>query len=151
MDFSGEKQATFDEKGRVVFPSDFKNGMGSTANSQLAVEVDAYVKCLNIYSSEEWDRRIAGVKSKLNPDIKEHAAFLDAFYRNFKIVQVPENGRINIPNNLLEKANIKKDVMFVGQGNRIRLWDLETYNQRISSVTVNYEDMYARFLGGVTE
>lgn len=149
MELSGEKYATFDEKGRVVFPSDFKNGMGDAiSGGQLAVEVDAYVKCLNIYPMEEWEKRIAGIKAKLNPDIKEHANFLDMFYRNFKIITIPENCRINIPNNILEKVKIKKEVVFVGQGSKIRLWDKETYEKHIEAMSESYENMYARLLGG---
>lgn len=148
MDFSAEKQATFDEKGRVVLPADFKNEMGgSIPGGQLAVEMDPYEKCLNIYPLAEWEKRIAGIKSKLNRDNKQHSRLLDMFYRNFKIIQVPESCRMNVPNNFLEKAGISKEVVFTGQGDRIRLWDVAEYNRYVDSMNDDYESNFARLLG----
>jgi MraZ protein len=150
MGFSANKKATFDEKGRVVLPADFKNEMGgSIPGGQLAVEVDVYEKCLNIYPIAEWDKRIAGVKAKLNPNIKEHSQLLDMFYRNFKIIPVPETCRMNIPNEFMEKVGLKKDVIFAGQGERIRLWNFTVYNNYVESLAGDYESNFARLVGTV--
>ena len=147
MDFSAGKEATFDEKGRVVLPADFKNEMGGTIPfGQLAIEIDPYEKCLNIYPMSEWEIKIAKIKAKLNRDNKEHSRVLDMFYRNFKIIPVPESCRMNIPNNFMEKVGITKDVIFTGQAERIRLWDAAEYNQYVESLD-NYADKYAQLFG----
>lgn len=147
MNFSAEKEATFDEKGRVVLPADFKNEMGGNIpGGQLAIEIDPYEKCLNIYPMEEWETRVAHIKSKLNRDNKQHSRVLDSFYRKFKIVPVPESCRMNIPNNFLEKVGITKEVVFTGQGDRIRLWDSAEYNRYVESFD-DYEENYARLFG----
>ena len=148
MNFSSKKEATFDEKGRVVLPADYKNEMGgSVPGGQLAVEKDPYEKCLNIYTMDEWEKRIEQVTSKLNRDNRQHSQILDIFYDNFKIIQVPESCRMNIPNNFLEKAGIKKEVMFTGQGNRIRLWDAAEYGIYTQSWT-DYASLFDRIVGG---
>lgn len=151
MNFSSEKEATFDEKGRVVLPADYKNEMGgSVPGGQLAVEKDPYEKCLNIYTMEEWEKRIAQITSKLNRDNRQQSRVLDMFYRNFKIIQVPESCRMNIPNNFMELVGITKEVIFTGQGNRIRLWDIEEYNR----YTLTWEDFgssFDRIVGGNEE
>ena len=147
MNFSALKEATLDEKGRVVLPADYKNEMGgSIPGGQLAIEIDPYEKCLNIYPMAEWEARISQIRSKLNRDNKQHSRVLDAFYRNFKIIQVPESCRMNIPNNFLEKAGITKEVVFTGQGDRIRLWNATEYDQYIESCE-DYESTFARIVG----
>lgn len=147
MNFSAEKEATFDEKGRVVLPADFKNEMGGNIpGGQMAVEIDPYEKCLNIYPMPEWDARIAFIKSKLNRDNRQHSRLLDSFYRNFKIVPVPDTYRMNIPNNFLEKVGITKEVVFTGQGDRIRLWDAAEYKRYVDSFD-DYAENYARLFG----
>ncbi len=147
MNFSAQKEATFDEKGRVVLPADYKNEMGgSIPGGQLAVEIDPYEKCLNIYPMAEWEVRINQIRSKLNRDNKLHSRVLDVFYRNFKIIQVPESCRMNIPNNFLERVGITKDVVFTGQGDRIRLWNAAEYDQYILSCE-DYESTFARIVG----
>jgi MraZ protein len=147
MNFSAQKEATFDEKGRVVLPADYKNEMGgSIPGGQLAVEIDPYEKCLNIYPMAEWEVRINQIRSKLNRDNKQHSRVLDVFYRNFKIIQVPDSCRMNIPNNFLERVGITKEVVFTGQGDRIRLWNAAEYDQYILSCE-DYESTFARIVG----
>ena len=147
MNFSAEKEATFDEKGRVVLPADFKNEMGGNIpGGQLAIEVDPYEKCLNIYPMAEWGIRVAHIKSKLNRDNKQHSRVLDSFYRKFKIVAVPESCRMNIPNNFMEMVGITKEVVFTGQGDRIRLWDAFEYKKYVESFD-DYQENYARLFG----
>jgi MraZ protein len=146
MIFSAEKQATFDEKGRVVLPADFKNEMGGAIpGGQLAVEVDPYEKCLNIYPMPEWEKRVSTIRAKLNRDNRYHSRLLDMFFRNFKIVQAPESCRINIPNNFLEKVGITKEVVFTGQIDRIRVWDAAEYDRYVLSLGdygASFEQMY---------
>ena len=147
MNFSAQKEATFDEKGRVVLPADYKNEMGgSIPGGQLAVEIDPYEKCLNIYPMAEWELRINQIRSKLNRDNKLHSRVLDVFYRNFKIIQVPDSCRMNIPNSFLERVGITKEVVFTGQGDRIRLWNAAEYDQYLLSCE-DYESTFARIVG----
>ena len=151
MNFSSHKEATFDDKGSVVLPAAYKNEMGgSIPGGQLAVEKDPYEKCLNIYTMDEWDKRIAQVTSKLNRDNRQHSRILDIFYSNFKIIQVPESCRMNIPNNFLEMVGINKEVMFTGQGNRMRLWDANEY-RRYTQSWEDYGGLFDRIVGGNEE
>ena len=147
MNFSAEKEATFDEKGRVVLPADFKNEMGGTIpGGQLVIELDPYEKCLNIYPMSEWEIRIAQIRSKLNRDNKMHSRALDTFYRNFKVIPVPDSCLMNVPNNFIEKVGITKNVIFTGQGDRIRLWDSAEHERYILSCD-DYESVFARVVG----
>lgn len=146
MDFSGEKYATFDEKGRVVFPAEFKNAMGGKIpDGHLTIELDPYEKCLNLYPMDVWEKRISLFKSKLNRNNPKHARLLDALYMRFKIVSVADNGRINFPNLFLEKVNITKDVVFVGVGDRIRIWDSkehQIYYDGLGDFSSTFEEIF---------
>jgi MraZ protein len=147
MDFSAEKKATFDEKGRVVLPVDYKNEMGGRIpNGQLAVEIDPFEKCLNVYPLEAWEKRLASFKAKLNRNNPRQSRLLDMIYRNFKIISVPESCRMNFPNNFLEKVNIAKDVVFVGVGDRIRLWDAREYEAYLETGG-DYGELFSEFFG----
>jgi len=147
MDFSAGKEATFDEKGRVVLPADFKNQMGGNIpGGQLAIQIDPYEKCLNIYPMPEWEIQLAKIKGKLNRDNRDHSRMLDMFYRRFKIIPVPESCRLNIPNDFMEKVGITREVVFAGSAERIRLWDVAEYNRYVGSLD-NYPDLYAQLFG----
>lgn len=148
MDFSAEKYATFDEKGRVVLPVDFKSELGGKIpGGQLAVEVDPYEKCLNIYPMSVWEARLAGFKAALNRNNRDQARLLDMIYKRFKVIDVADNGRMNIPNLFLTQVSITKDVVFVGVGDRIRLWDTAEYDKYNASFGGNFGDLFGQYFG----
>ena len=149
MDFSGEKAATVDEKGRVVLPAEFKQEMGGRIpDGQLVIEQDPYFKCLNIFPLDIWNENMASIKQKLNPNNREHAKLLDMIYSRFKKVAVPDSCRVHLPGFLTDRVNITKEVMFVGRGDRIRLWGKDEYNNHYDKADAEFTDKYAKFLGG---
>ena len=146
--FSGEIQATFDEKGRVVLPSDYKNQMGgSVPGGQLAIELDRHEKCLNVYPMATWEKRVLKISSKLNPDNKEHSKILDNFLRRCKVISVPDNCRFSVPGIFLQKVGITKEVFFTGQFERLRIWDATEY-QRYAGNLDDYDDKFNQIYGG---
>jgi MraZ protein len=145
--FSGEIQATFDEKGRVVLPADYKNQMGgSVPGGQLAIEIDRHEKCLNIYTVEEWQKRVMKFRSKLNLNNKEHSQILDGILRRCRLIAVPENCRFTLPANFIEFAGITKNVVFTGQIERLRLWDAKIYQNYVESLS-DSDDSYKQKFG----
>jgi len=150
MNFSGQKYATVDEKGRVLLPADYKNEMGGKIpGDQLVIQRDPYEKCLNIYTTDVWNADFARVRAKLNRDNREHRRLLDMLYSNFKVIQVPDNGRMNLPNEFLEKAGIKKDVIFTGLGDCVRLWDVDVH--KAYEGDDDYGDLYGKHVGSLQE
>lgn len=146
MEFSGRKIATIDEKGRVLLPAEFKNMMGGTIpGDQLAVQIDPYEKCLNIYPIDTWNVYFGAIKAKLNRNNMEQSRLLDMLYSNFKVIQVPDSGRMNLPNDFLEKVNITRDVIFTGQDDRIRLWDLEVH--KVYDGRGDYGSLFTKYIG----
>ena len=148
--FSTKYKATIDDKGRVVLPSAFKKKMGNEALKPLAIEMDIYSNCLNIYPESHWGKKVEEIESKLNQFDEGDIELLEQFYENFTTVRMADNGRINIPADFLEHASLKKEVVLVGMGKLIRLWDAGEYNNRKQS-RKPLRDMYKEKLGNKPE
>lgn len=146
-DFSNQYQATVDDKRRVVLPAAFKREMGDSSERLFAVEIDPYEKCLNLYPMSSWERRLAFIRSKLNPNDPRQSRLLDKFYQSFVKISVADNGRLNIPNSFLDKLGITKEVVFTGQGDRIRLWEAKAYSDAMLP-DEDYPALFEEFLGG---
>lgn len=129
IEFAGTYNATIDDKGRVVLPSVFKKEMGEHAGIPLVIEKNLFKSCLDIYPEIFWKERVASFKSTLDPFDEEDDAFLQFFYENFKKVTMAPNGRINIPDEYLGYAFLNKNVLFIGMGLSIRLWDTAEYDK----------------------
>jgi MraZ protein len=146
-EFSNTYYATVDDKGRVVLPAAFKREMGESFDRVFTVEIDPYEKCFNIYPSTSWEKRLDFVRSRLNPNDPRQSRLLDKFYQNFVKTSVSDNGRLNIPNAFLDKMGITKEVVFSGQGDRIRLWEAEAYHKAMMP-DEEYPDLFKEFMGG---
>ncbi len=145
--FSSKYNATIDDKGRVVLPAAFKKELGETFDYVLYVEKDPHEQCLNVYPSSSWSEHLEFVRSRLNMNDKMHSRLLDVFYQNFVKVGVASNMRLNLPNAFLEKMEMEKEVVFTGQGSRIRLWSAEAYKDSVISED-EFGNLYQQLMGG---
>lgn len=150
IDFSGKYKATVDDKGRVVIPSMMKRELEEMHGNVFSVEKDPYEKCLNIYPIGVWQNKIERIKAALNYNDRLQSKLLDKLYQKFVKLSMSEKGRINIPAHLLEEAGIERAVIFTGQGDRIRMWDLQAYDESLLSDD-RYAELFEKYLGGSPE
>lgn len=128
--FIGEYHFNIDEKGRLFLPSDHRKILGFEVVVNRGIE-----KCLYVYPTEEWNNIVEKLSTlsftkKANREFSR--MFLSGAYKN----EIDSKGRININNLLIEYANIKKECVILGVGDRIEIWDKEEwdkyYNERQS-------------------
>ncbi len=148
--FSARYNALIDDKGRVVLPAAFKKAMGDLAEEPLVVEKDIYKECLNIFPEKYWNQRLDAIEKQLNQFDEEDDDLLADLYENYTTVTLAPNGRINIPSDFLDHAGIRRDVVLVGKGKSIRMWDEEKYNEA-KKVRKPLRDMFRERLGNNPE
>lgn len=131
--FIGEHTVKVDDKGRMIFPSQFKSLFDPEAQLRFVIKKDLYANCLQMFTYQEWERESEEVKSRLNFFNEEHALFWRDYMRNRAIVE-PDGklGRISIPKNLLLSIGIDrekgvKEVVFAGNDHKIEIWAKENY------------------------
>ncbi len=147
VSFSNIYPVTLDGKGRVVLPAPFKKEMGDTLEPSFVVEKDVYDKCLNIYPHSTWLAKVDRLRRRLNPDDPIQSKMLSRYYEEIVKVGMADNGRINIPDEMLEYAGITKEAVFTGQGSRMRLWEPSRHQaSRLSDE--DYARLYKELLGG---
>ncbi|MFW6114750.1 MAG: division/cell wall cluster transcriptional repressor MraZ [Thermodesulfobacteriota bacterium] len=123
--FEGRSRHSLDEKGRLAIPARFKEVLEKRGDSSLVVT--NLNNCLVAFAGDDWQR------------IKEKAASLPMFdaaaniyFRYFVSGAVAcslKQGRILIPQDLRELAQLKKEVVLVGHLNRFEIWDKEKWEE----------------------
>ncbi len=147
VSFSNIYPVTLDGKGRVVLPSPFKKEMGDGLDSSFVVEKDVYDKCLNIYPHSTCLLKVDKLRQRVNPENPIHSQMLSRYYEEIVKVTMADNGRLNIPDEMLEYAGITKEAVFTGQGSRMRLWEPSRHQaSRLSDD--DYARLYKELLGG---
>ncbi len=128
--FSGEYECTVDAKGRMLLPSRVKARLPENNAQAIFVTKSPSDPCLLVYTLPEWEK-VAEKITSLN-EFDENTAFVQRnFLRNTNEIELDNLGRFLIPKRLLEFAEITKDAIMVGLGNRLEIWNAEKYEQSL--------------------
>ena len=120
--FMSEYNHTVDPKGRLIIPSKFRDQLGDEFVVSKGMD-----GCLFVYANEDW----AAFEEKLTalPLInKEARQFARFFLSGAAQVEVDKQGRILLPQNLRDFAELTKDVVLVGVGSRIEIWSKDKWD-----------------------
>lgn len=55
-------------------------------------------------------------------------------------------GRISVPSRLVEAAGIGREVLFVGAGDVIEMWDPDRYETYVGESEADFEQWFSKFL-----
>lgn len=144
--FVGDYSCKLDDKGRVLFPAAFRK-QWKVSLDRVILKKDIFEDCLVMYPMEEWERQLTLIRKKINPYVKEQNQFLREFYKSAAEVELDSNGRMLIPKRLVEMAGMVKELVFIGIGDKIEIWDKDKYQ----TTNMSQEMLAAgaeKFLGG---
>ncbi len=143
--FVGDYNCKLDDKGRVLFPAAFKKQWKEPLD-HVILKKDIFEDCLVLYPIEEWERQVVLMRKKLNPFVKQQNQFLREFYKSTSEVELDASGRMLIPKRFVEMAGLIKELVFIGIGDKIEIWDKDKYQTTNMS-----QEMFAadaeKFLG----
>ena len=125
--FIGDYRCKVDAKGRILFPAGLKKQLEENGNC-FVIKKDLFEQCLVMYTSAEWERQNAAIRSQINPFNPEHNRFLRGFYSGTAEIELDNNGRLLLPKRLLDEVGIDKDVVLSGQDTKIELWAESKYD-----------------------
>lgn len=128
--FIGEYKAKVDDRGRLVFPSAFKDLCSESPQQGFVVKKSLFADCLEVFAYLEWERESQAVRSRLNLFNREHDLFWRSYMKDRALV-IPDGkfGRISIPKELLLSVAIVKDVVFCGKDFKIEIWAKEKFDE----------------------
>ncbi|MDZ7810405.1 MAG: division/cell wall cluster transcriptional repressor MraZ [Arhodomonas sp.] len=119
--FRGVTHINLDAKGRIAFPSRYRERLQSLCEGELVLTVDRD-HCLLVYPLPEWET----IEQKLVnlPGLNRTARRLQRLLIGHATeCQLDGNGRILVPPPLREFASLDKRTVLIGQGNKFELWD----------------------------
>jgi len=135
--FRGRSRHTLDEKGRLAIPARFKEVLNKKEDECLVLT--NHYNCLWAFSHDDWKV------------IEEKAAGLSLFdravntYRRYFISGAQEcplkQGRITIPPDLREIAELKKEVVLVGELKLFEIWDKEKWDEEFEKAKCSFPEV----------
>lgn len=121
--FMGEYQHNIDAKGRVIFPAKFREKLGTTFITTKGLD-----GCLFVYSHDEW-KVIEEKLKQLPTSSKDARAYVRFFFSGATELECDKVGRILLPSTLRTYASLEKEIIVIGVGSRIEIWDSERWSK----------------------
>ena len=142
--FYGEYFHSIDRKGRLILPAKFRETAKAHFIERFFV-TRGLDKCLFMFSEEEW--RSQENKLKAMPFTKQQSRTFNRLYFSGAVeVVFDSQGRILLPQNLKEYAEIKKDAVIVGVSSRIEIWAKDKWHEFYGNSRQSYEEIAEKLM-----
>lgn len=143
--FYGAHEHTIDRKGRLIIPSKFRELCKEHLVERLYA-TRGLDGCLFLFAEEEWRLLESRFKS-VSFTRAEGRQFNRLFFSGACEVIPDKQGRILLPKELKDYAQLKRDVIVVGVSNRLEIWALERWRAFTDESLPRFEDVAEKFLG----
>lgn len=121
----GKYTNVLDAKGRVFVPAAFRSDLGERFVLTRGFEN----KSLYIYPLDEWQSFVEKLQQKLKASKSDNRDIFRYFCANAVNCEMDSQGRVVIPQELREKAQLDKEVVFIGTMTRVELWSGENVKE----------------------
>lgn len=128
--FRGATLVNLDSKGRLAVPTRYREMLIGESQGQMVCTIDLHQPCLLLYTLPQWEiieKKLSRLSS-MNPLERRVQRLL---LGHASECQMDNAGRLLLANTLRQHANLKKEVMLVGQFNKFELWDEQTWYQQV--------------------
>lgn len=119
--FLGEYSHTLDLKNRVTLPSKLRDEMGGRA-----VLVKSIDKCVSVYNTAAWTAYTAKLDALPGTEARALKRFI---YSSAFEAEFDSQGRILIPANLCQYAELEKNIRVIGAGDHVELWSEDAWTE----------------------
>lgn len=135
--FRGRSRHILDDKGRLAIPARFKGVLEERSDGSIVVT--NHDTCLWAFAKEDW--RLIEEKAAELPQFN-HAVNTYLRYFISGAVECPiKQGRITIPLDLREIADLRKEVVIVGELKRFEIWDQEKWETEFQRAKADFPDV----------
>lgn len=133
--FFGRFNHSLDDKGRLVIPSKMREQF-----SRLIYIMKGYDGALAIYKEQEFLKLVEQAE-KLDFNKKNTRFYLRSQLASTCELELDKQGRVQIPTQLLNQYKIGKDVIIIGVGDHIEVWDKAIYEKYENEANENFEEI----------
>jgi MraZ protein len=137
--FQGHTIGNLDSKSRLIMPVKFRKYIKPEAQNKVVL-TRGLDKCLFVYPLNIWEK-VKLRLSKYNAFNAEQRYFLRQFLMYVNECELDSQHRILIPTQLIQFAKISKEVLILGQLDKIELWNPELTKKYEKAQPESYESI----------
>ncbi len=142
----GTYECKIDVKGRLLIPIALKKQIEDSISQGFVLKRAVFQQCLELYPLQQWKGLISKV-NKLNRFKKKNNDFIRRFTAGLKFIELDNTGRLLIPKELTEFANIKREIVLSSSVNIIEIWDKSKYEKTIDDSKSDFAQLAEEVMG----
>jgi MraZ protein len=141
MALAGTYTRTLDEKQRVAFPRRFCEEFGQNELTHVYV-APGTDRSLVVYSPTGFDRLARRIAKKTSNRV-EVRNYKRLFYARAEKVELDTQGRIRLPERLVEFAGLtrEREVILAGVHDHVEIWDSRSWQEFLQKNSDAFDDM----------
>ncbi len=133
--YFGSFTHNLDEKGRLMIPRKMREELGYKVYIMKGFEGS-----LSLYNEERYQKLVEEF-SRLSFNQSKVRDYLRLQFASTYEMEVDKLGRVQIPTALLTKYNISKEVLVLGIGDHIEVWDKAKYEEYENNIRDEFESI----------
>ncbi|QPG06280.1 division/cell wall cluster transcriptional repressor MraZ [Salinimonas marina] len=130
--FRGANAINLDAKGRLALPTKYRQPLLDDCNGQLVCTADSQQCCLLLYPLPEWEE-IELKLSKFSSTIPAERRLKRLLLGYATEGEMDKNGRFLLSSPLRQRAHLNKEIMLVGQLNKLEIWDADIWARQVEA------------------
>ncbi|MBF11042.1 MAG: division/cell wall cluster transcriptional repressor MraZ [Flavobacteriaceae bacterium] len=142
----GTYECKVDAKGRVMMPIAIKKQLAKLVSDGFVLKRAVFNPCLELYPIQEWTQLMEKVNG-LNRFNKKNNDFIRRFTAGVKTVEMDVAGRLLIPKNLINHAQISKEIVVSSAINILEIWDKSLYEKAIDQAALDFGALAEEVMG----
>ncbi len=142
----GTYECKIDVKGRLLIPIALKKQIADSISQGFVLKRAVFQQCLELYPLQQWKDLISKV-NKLNRFKKKNNDFIRRFTAGLRFIELDNTGRLLIPKELTEFANIKREIVLSSSVNIIEIWDKSKYEKTIDDSKSDFAQLAEEVMG----
>jgi len=142
MALTGTYPRTLDEKKRLAVPKGLREEFGESDLTSLYV-APGTDRSLSLYSPAAFDR-LARKIARQPVNRSNVRNYIRLFYARADKVDLDAQGRIRLPDRLVELAGLQRDVVLLGVHDHAEIWDAAAWEQFLATHSPEFDEIAAQ-------
>ena len=139
IEFSGEFRISLDPKKRINIPAAVRKILPAESDGKL-VFTRGFEGCVYMFPGIEWKRLTEKLMTLNSFDVNVRN-FTRVFVGSAHTISMDSQGRVLLPESIIEMANINKDILLQGSLNKWEVWNPEMYQNYLTSNNIKIENL----------
>lgn len=145
----GVEYCKVDAQGRIKMPVALKKQLELSEDLRFFVRRSIYSECLELFTYEAFQIEVGVLQKSLNPYDPESKRLYRRFIEG-NMIELDGFDRLLLPDSMRKQVHITKDVVLLGAGNYLEIWNKEAY-EKTSADSFDYQQAAKKLLSKTEE